>query len=218
MGTVAGLRTRRYHGLLVVAVDGPAEPHARPRVARSGARLRRRPLPARHRRMGERRRSTRAATSCSSSFDLDDGVPRWRWQIGGVVLERELAMAHGSPTVGVVHRLVASDRPVRLELTPLCTWRSVHGERLANGDPGVESDERRVRVRGRLPRRRRRVGSRAASGIAASAPGRRRRAGSTTARISGPRARSRVELEPGSLPRGDRRCGAVRRGLPPRRR
>jgi glycogen debranching enzyme len=24
MGTVAGLRTRRYHGLLVVAVDGPA--------------------------------------------------------------------------------------------------------------------------------------------------------------------------------------------------
>jgi len=24
MGTVAGLRTRHYHGLLVVAVDGPA--------------------------------------------------------------------------------------------------------------------------------------------------------------------------------------------------
>ena len=30
-----------------------------------------------------------------ASFDLDDGVPRWRWQVGDVVLERELAMAHG---------------------------------------------------------------------------------------------------------------------------
>ena len=34
-----------------------------------------------------------------------DGVPRWRWQIGGTVLEREVAMAHGAPVVGVVHRL-----------------------------------------------------------------------------------------------------------------
>ena len=28
---------------------------------------------------------------------------------------------------------------MRLELTPLCTWRSVHGERFANGSPAVES-------------------------------------------------------------------------------
>ena len=34
MGTVAGLRTRRYHGLLVVAVDGPAARDARARRAR----------------------------------------------------------------------------------------------------------------------------------------------------------------------------------------
>jgi predicted glycogen debranching enzyme len=37
-----------------------------------------------------------------------------------------------------VHRLVSADRPVVLELTPLCTWRSVHGERFAGGDPAVE--------------------------------------------------------------------------------
>jgi predicted glycogen debranching enzyme len=40
--------------------------------------------------------------------------------------------------VGVVHRLVRADRPVRLELTPLCTWRNVHGERFAYGAPDVE--------------------------------------------------------------------------------
>jgi predicted glycogen debranching enzyme len=138
MGTGAGLRTRRYHGLLVAAVDGPG---ARmlglaaldPVVVAGDARF-------------------RLATDEWSggvvdprghellvSFDLVDGVPRWRWQVGGIVLERELAMAYGTPTVGVVHRLVSADRPVRLELTPLCTWRSVHGERRANGGPRVDA-------------------------------------------------------------------------------
>jgi predicted glycogen debranching enzyme len=74
-----------------------------------------------------------------ASFDLTDGVPRWRWQAGGVVLEREVAAGHGSPTFGVVHRLIACDRPVTLELTPLCTWRDVHGDRHANGAPSVDS-------------------------------------------------------------------------------
>ena len=123
MGTVAGLRTRRYHGLLAVAVDGPGSRNARPRRARPGARRRRRALPARHGRVGGRHRRPARATSCSSRSTSSDGVPRWRWQIGGILLERELAMAHGSPAVGVVHRLLAPDRPVRLELTPLCTWR-----------------------------------------------------------------------------------------------
>src|SRR6266568_3734674 len=73
MGTVSGLRTRRYHGLL-------------------------------------------------EQFDLDDGLPRWRWRVGEVVIEREVAMRHGSPSVVVVHRLV-SGGPVRLELEALTTWR-----------------------------------------------------------------------------------------------
>ena len=91
------------------------------------------------------------------SFELDDGVPRWRWQVGGIVLERELAMAHGRAAVGVVHRLSAPTGRSRLELTPLCTWRSVHGERCGYGEPEVEHDRRRLRLRGRLPRRRRRL-------------------------------------------------------------
>src|SRR5262245_8665201 len=137
MGTVASLRTRRYHGLLVVAVGGPG---ARmlglaaldPVLVAGDARY-------------------RLATDewgngivdprgheLLVSFDLTDGIPRWRWQIGGIVLERALAMSYGSATVGVVHHLVEADRPVRLELTPLCTWRSIHGERRGNGAPGIE--------------------------------------------------------------------------------
>src|SRR5439155_14600435 len=37
-----------------------------------------------------------------------------------------------------VHRLIAASHPVRLELAALGTWRNAHGERFANGEPGVE--------------------------------------------------------------------------------
>ena len=46
---------------------------------------------------GPTARSPRAGTSCLEAFELDDGVPRWRWRVGDVVLERELAMRHGRP-------------------------------------------------------------------------------------------------------------------------
>jgi predicted glycogen debranching enzyme len=130
MGTVAGLRARRYHALLVTggmvglaSVDAVlVAGDARFRLACdewSGGTV----DPPGHEHL--------------VSFELVDGIPRWRWQIGALVLERELAMSNGSPTVGVVHRLVAADRPVRLELTPLCTWRGMHGERHAYGTPEV---------------------------------------------------------------------------------
>jgi predicted glycogen debranching enzyme len=132
MGTVAGLRTRRYHGLLatdrmmgLVAVE--------PVLVLGDARIR---LATDEWRGGT---VDPAGNKHLVRFDLTDGVPRWRWQIGPVVLEREIAMAHGAPMVGVVHRLLASDRPVRLELTPLCTWRSIHAERYASGALNVEN-------------------------------------------------------------------------------
>jgi predicted glycogen debranching enzyme len=71
-----------------------------------------------------------------ASFDLDDGVPRWRYDLGPVQLEVELAMAHGVCTVGVVHRLLAGE--ATLEVTPLCTWRDQHGDRFGGADPDVE--------------------------------------------------------------------------------
>jgi predicted glycogen debranching enzyme len=138
MGTVATLRTRRYHGLLVVAVNGPADRMLGlvaldPVLVVGDARCRL----ATHEWAGGI--VDPSGHELLATFELDRGLPRWRWQFGDVVLERELAMTHGRPVVGVVHRLVRADRPVRLELTPLCTWRNVHGERHANGDPAVRT-------------------------------------------------------------------------------
>ncbi len=132
MGTVAGLRTRRYHGLLVVAGETPAsrrvglaslDPAV---VLPSGARVR---LGAHEWASGD---VDPRGFELLERFDLTDGLPRWRWRVGDVVVERELAAVHGRPGVAVVHRLVAGG-PVRLELAAACTWRDAHGERRSDG-------------------------------------------------------------------------------------
>jgi predicted glycogen debranching enzyme len=135
MGTVGGLNTRRYHGLLVVAGDTPASRNTAlvdldPVVTlRSGAQVR----------LGCHEWASGAIDppghTLLARFELVDGLPRWRWRIGDVVIERELAMTHGRPCVGVVHRLI-SGGPVTLRLDAVCTWRSVHGERGSWG-PGL---------------------------------------------------------------------------------
>lgn len=134
MGTVSGLRTRRYHGLLVVAGDPIARRHLGlvsldPVVTLpSGARLR---LGSHEWRSGA---VDPAGHTYLERFELVDGMPRWRWRIGAVVLERELAMAFGCAALAVRHRLLAGG-PVTLTLDALCTWRDAHGERTAAGPP-----------------------------------------------------------------------------------
>jgi predicted glycogen debranching enzyme len=136
MGTVAGLRTRRYHGLLVVAGDTPATRHLGlasldPVVTLpSGTAVR---LATHEWADGT---ITPRGHELIAGFELVDGLPRWRWRIGDVVLERELAMVPGRPAVAVVHRLLTGG-PVSLSLEALTTWRDVHGERTAAGPPPV---------------------------------------------------------------------------------
>lgn len=142
MGTVGGLRTRRYHGLLVVAGSpgpggGPLRSMALasldPTVTfPSGARVR---LGTHEWASGVVQPAGHARLEC---FELRDGLPRWRWRVGEVVLERELALAHGSPSLAVVHRLIAGPA-ITLTLDALCTWRDAHGERRAEDDLTVES-------------------------------------------------------------------------------
>ena len=138
MGTAAGLRTRRYHGLLVVAT----EPPGRRMLALAALD----PVlvigDARHR-LAVHEWSDGTVDPRGNihlaSFDLTDGVPRWRWQIGDVVLERELAAEHGRPGVAIVHRLLRAPGRVRLELSALGTWRDAHGERYASAAPAMET-------------------------------------------------------------------------------
>jgi predicted glycogen debranching enzyme len=153
MGTVAGLRTRRYHGLLVVATEPPIG-RMMGLVALDPVML----LGGEPVRLSTHEWADGTVAPAGyehlASFELRDGVPSWRWAIGDVIIECEVAMEHGRSAVGVVHRLVRAPAPVTLVLEALCTWRDVHGERGAAGDPDVQRTddgfvfENRYRVRG----------------------------------------------------------------------
>ncbi|HYN33759.1 MAG TPA: glycogen debranching enzyme N-terminal domain-containing protein, partial [Ilumatobacteraceae bacterium] len=133
MGTVAGLRTRRYHGLLVVATEPPIGR----RVGLVG-------LDAvvvvgdRRIELATHEWATGAISPVGHTlldrFDLIDGVPRWQWSAGDVTIRMELAMPHGRS--GVVTRWTVLSAPgtVTVEVGALCTWRDAHGERFGGGD------------------------------------------------------------------------------------
>src|SRR5882757_258020 len=81
MGTVSGLRTRRYHGLLVAAVDGPGSRMLGlvaldPVLVIGDVRVRL----AAHEWVGGT--VDPRGNELLSTFELDLGVPRWRWQFG----------------------------------------------------------------------------------------------------------------------------------------
>jgi predicted glycogen debranching enzyme len=137
MGTVCGLATRRYHGLLMTARQPP--------IGRMLGLAALDPVLV----MGDNivRLGTHEWSDGTiapqghrhlQTFRLRDGIPTWRWAVGDVVLERELAMINGRPAVGVVYRLIRSPGDVRLDIEALCTWRDAHGERGAWGEPDVE--------------------------------------------------------------------------------
>jgi predicted glycogen debranching enzyme len=136
MGTVSGLRTRRYHGLLMVAEPGAP---ARRRLALAALDPELRLPSGAVVRLAVHEWSGGVISPeghlALERFDLADGLPRWRWRIGDIVLTREVAMAYGTAHTAVVHTLVAAPGPVTLTLKALTTWRDGHGERGAGGPP-----------------------------------------------------------------------------------
>jgi predicted glycogen debranching enzyme len=140
MGTVSGLRTRRYHGLLIAPDPisgrrylGLAALDATVTIGTATVRL------------GTHEWANRAidpnGTALLSSFAIIDGVPRWRWAINDVVIEREIAMAHGTSTVGVVYRVIRAPSTVDIRVGALVTWRDAHGERYGTDAPSLSSTD-----------------------------------------------------------------------------
>src|SRR5438105_7778518 len=117
-GTVSGVVTRRYHGLLIAALPAP---HGRVvMLSHLWDRLR---LPDR----------TVAVLSGEeldrdhlADFHLDTGLPVWRYELGGFAIEREIRMPHRQNTVHVTYRLVGGAGDVRLTLRPSLNFRPHH--------------------------------------------------------------------------------------------
>ncbi|GIF03601.1 glycogen debranching enzyme N-terminal domain-containing protein [Actinoplanes siamensis] len=138
-GTVSGLRTRPEHALLTVARPGRT-PHVALAALDLTVTLHTGTKVPLYTHAWESGSVDPLGHRLLETFTLSAGLPRWRWRIGDVVIERTLAMSYGSPSLAVVHRVVSAPGPVGLTVAAMCTWREASGARRADG-PGLRIEQ-----------------------------------------------------------------------------
>jgi predicted glycogen debranching enzyme len=115
-GTVAGMVTRRYHGVLVAALPAPVgrmvmlshlEVRVRPASDPDGA-CRLEPPPE----------GSETRTLPLTEFRLDAGLPIWRFEGSGLIVEKRVLMPHRQNTTHVTYRLVGGSSPAVIEIQP----------------------------------------------------------------------------------------------------
>src|SRR5262245_6350935 len=123
-GTVSGVATRRYHGLLIAALPAPF---------------------GRIMTLSHLSEKLRLANDCEvllggdelgnddlslygadylTDFRLEFGLPVWQYQVEGATIEKQILLPHGQNTVFVIYRLIEGQGPVRLKLLPSVHFRS----------------------------------------------------------------------------------------------
>ncbi|MEQ1803511.1 MAG: amylo-alpha-1,6-glucosidase [Gammaproteobacteria bacterium] len=144
-GTVAGAATRRYHGLLVAALEPPlgrtvlvagldvyadyqGRTHALTAQEYTGGTVH--PDGYRH----------------TEAFMLNGGMPVWTFSLGDARITQSVWMGQGANTTYVRFRLESGSGPVRLRLSPLCTWRDYHTQLRGGWQPGATAVPDGVRI------------------------------------------------------------------------
>ena len=125
-GTLSGSVSRRYHGLLVAALSAPAgrmvmltHMHAWTRLP-SGriVALDVAPVP-----VAGAPDVASPASMTLSEFRLELGLPVWRYEDEGVVIEKRVVMPYRQNTVHLTYRLLESSAPLRVDLRPFMNIR-----------------------------------------------------------------------------------------------
>jgi predicted glycogen debranching enzyme len=77
---------------------------------------------------GETRRDTEGEESSGLvEFRLELGLPVWRYEFEGVVIEKRLVMPYLQNSVHILYRVLQAERPVRLTLRPMVHFRPHEG-------------------------------------------------------------------------------------------
>jgi predicted glycogen debranching enzyme len=120
-GTLSGILTRRYHGLLVAALPAPvgrmvmlSHVDAQLRLP-SGAVI---PFDPELRPLDAKAVSEIERPLTLVEFRLDLGLPMWRFEGLGFLVEKRVLMPYRQNTVHASYRVLEADGPVRLELRP----------------------------------------------------------------------------------------------------
>ncbi|HYO15628.1 MAG TPA: amylo-alpha-1,6-glucosidase [Thermoanaerobaculia bacterium] len=122
-GTLSGVPTRRYHGLLVAALPAPYGRTLMLGEVRETLRLPDGTVAY----LGGEQRAGQAPDAPGAGhlreFRLEAGLPVWTFQIGDFVLEKRVLLVHLQNTAHVVYRLLQGPGLVRLEMHPTVHFR-----------------------------------------------------------------------------------------------
>jgi predicted glycogen debranching enzyme len=122
-GTVAGVVTRRYHGVLVASLPAPLGRMVMLNHLLERVRLRDRRVVW----LGDENEvgGSNAADRPDHlvEFRLELGLPVWTYQIDDSLIEKRLLMPHGQNTTHVTYRLLRGADAVRLSLRPSIHFR-----------------------------------------------------------------------------------------------
>ena len=141
-GTVAGIASRRYHGLLVAALDPPVG-----RTVLVGALVE-------WATVGPERAALHAHEYADGTIDqhgyrrlesvvLEGSMPVFSYAFGETIVEKRIWMVHGANTTFIRYAVSRGNQAVTLELTPLVCHRDHHtlGHE-ADGAPAIAAGDR----------------------------------------------------------------------------
>jgi predicted glycogen debranching enzyme len=145
-GTLSGALTRRYHGLLVAALQPP--------VARTLMLVKlaeRATLDGVTHALDADHWSDAPAPGPASphleSFGLEDSVPVWTWSWGDTRLRKRVWMEQGENHTWIEYELLPGGRPLALELHALVNARDAHATRpRGDGEAAIERERDALRI------------------------------------------------------------------------
>ena len=155
-GTISGGVSWRYHGLLIAALPAPFGRMVMLSHLQECLRLE----DGRRVHLGGAEPSEpeelAKMANYLTEFRLENGLPIWRYEFDGIVLEKHLLFLYGQNTVHVNYHLVDGNEDVRLELRPSMQFRgheqSVDATSAQNYEIHADADRYEVILRSLLPR------------------------------------------------------------------
>jgi len=122
-GTVPGVMTRRYHGLLIAALPAPLGRVVMLSHVAQQVRL----ADGRCVEVGGREGAGDAdahGTGYLSEFRIEAGLPVWRYDVEGLIIEKRLFLPHRQNTVHLSYDLLSGAESVELILRPSVNFRA----------------------------------------------------------------------------------------------
>jgi predicted glycogen debranching enzyme len=143
-GTVAGSLSRRYHGLLVAALQPPLGRTLLLAKLDEVARYHDLDYPLHTNCWADGSIEPHGYRQIES-FTLDGTIPTWRFACADAAIEKQIWMQHGANTTYIRYTLTRATQTLQLTLKALVNYRDYHGDTHSNGwEMNVEPTERGV--------------------------------------------------------------------------